>query len=69
MSLRTVLQRAGLRDVSIGIGPPELPPGRGALAVISNLARQTLYNTGRLVPGGVHTPLALNLLAYARRPS
>jgi SAM-dependent methyltransferase len=69
MSLRTVLQRAGLRDVSIGIGPPELPPGRGALAVISNLARQTLYHAGRLVPGGVHTPLALNLLAYARRPS
>jgi SAM-dependent methyltransferase len=69
MSLRTVLQRAGLRDVSIGIGPPELPPGRGALAVISNLARQTLYRAGRLVPGGVHTPLALNLLAYARRPS
>ena len=68
-SLRTVLQRAGLRDVSIGIGPPELPPGRGALAVISNLARQTLYRAGRLVPGGVHTPLALNLLAYARRPS
>jgi SAM-dependent methyltransferase len=68
-ALRTVLQRAGLGDVSIGIGPPELPPGRGALAVISNLARQTLYHAGRLVPGGVHTPLALNLLAYARRPS
>lgn len=69
MSLRTVLQRAGLRDVSIGIGPPELPPGRGVLAVMSNLARQTLYRAGRLVPGGVHTPLGLNLLAYARRPS
>jgi SAM-dependent methyltransferase len=68
-ALRTVLQRAGLGDVSIGIGPPELPPGRGALAVISNLARQTLYHAGRLVPGGMHTPLALNLLAYARRPS
>jgi len=64
-----VLQRAGLREVWIGIGPPELPPGRGAVAVISNLARRTLYRTGRLMPGGVHTPLALNLLAYARRPS
>ena len=69
VSLRTVLQRAGLRDVWIGIGPPELPPGRGALSVMSNLARRTLYRAGRLVPGGVHTPLALNLLAYARRPS
>jgi SAM-dependent methyltransferase len=69
VSLRQLLQRAGLRDVWIGIGPPELPPVRGALAVISNLARRTLYRAAVLVPGGVYTPLALNLLAYARRPS
>ena len=69
LSLRKVLQRAGLRDVWIGIGPPELPPARGGLAVISNVVRRTLYHAARLVPGGVHTPLALNLLAYARRPS
>jgi SAM-dependent methyltransferase len=68
LSLRRVLQRAGLRDVRIGIGPPELPPARSGLAVMSNLARRTLYRAARLVPGGVHTPLALNLLAYARRP-
>jgi SAM-dependent methyltransferase len=68
-SLRKVLQRAGLRNVWIGIGPPELPPARAGLAIISNLARRTLYRAARLVPGGVHTPLALNLLAYARRPS
>jgi hypothetical protein len=68
-SLRKVLERAGLPDMWIGIGPPELPPARGSLAVISNLARRTLYRAARLVPGGVHTPLALNLLAYARRPS
>jgi SAM-dependent methyltransferase len=69
LSLRKGLQRAGLRDVWIGIGPPELPPARGGLAIISNVARRTLYRAARLVPGGVHTPLALNLLAYARRPS
>jgi SAM-dependent methyltransferase len=68
-SLRKVLERAGLRDMWIGIGPPELPPARGALTVISNLARHTLYRAARLLPGGVHTLLALNLLAYARRPS
>jgi SAM-dependent methyltransferase len=68
-SLRKVLERAGLRDTWIGIGPPELPPARGGMAVISNLARRTLYRAARLVPGGVNTPLALNLLAYARRPS
>jgi hypothetical protein len=42
---------------------------RGGLTVISNLARRTLYRAAVLVPGGVYTPLALNLLAYARRPS
>jgi len=68
-SLRRALQRAGLRDAWIGIGPPELPPARGGLAIISNIARRTLYRAAWFVPGGVHTPLALNLLAYARRPS
>jgi SAM-dependent methyltransferase len=68
-SLRKLLERAGLRDISIGIGPPELPPARGGMASVSNLGRHTLYRAARLVPGGAHTPLALNLLAYARRPS
>jgi SAM-dependent methyltransferase len=66
-SLRRALQRAGLRDVWIGVGPPELPPARGGLAITSNLARRMLYCAAWLLPGGVHTPLALNLLAYARR--
>ena len=66
-SLRRALQRAGLRDVWIGVGPPELPPARGGLAITSNFARRMLYRAAWLLPGGVHTPLALNLLAYARR--
>jgi hypothetical protein len=34
----------------------------------SNLLRGALYRLASIVPGSVHTPLALNLLAYARRP-
>jgi SAM-dependent methyltransferase len=68
-SLRTGLERAGLQRVAVEIGPPELPPAQGGLAALSNLARRSLYRAGTLLPGGIHTPLALNLLAYARRPS
>lgn len=68
-SLRTALERAGFEAIAIDIGPPELPPARGVLARVSNLGRRALYYSGRILPGGVHTPLALNLLAYGRRPS
>ena len=68
-SLRTGLERVGLQRVGVEIGPPELPPAQGGLAALSNLARRSLYRAGKLLPGGIHTPLALNLLAYARRPS
>lgn len=68
-SLRTGLERAGLRRVAVEIGPPELPPAQRGLAALSNVARRSLYHAGKLLPGGIHTPLALNLLAYARRPS
>lgn len=66
-SLQKALQRAGLGNVWIGVGPPEIPPARGGLAITSNIARRMLYRAAWAVPGGVHTPLALNLLAYARR--
>jgi SAM-dependent methyltransferase len=66
-SLRKALERAGFRDVSLTIGPPEIPPAAGARAFVSNAVRRALYRAARVVPAGVHTPLALNLLAYARR--
>jgi len=68
-SLRLALETAGFRDVSLEIGAPELPEARGAAAVFSNLVRRSLYRSGRLIPMGVHTPLGLNLQAYARCPS
>jgi SAM-dependent methyltransferase len=67
-SLRLALEKAGLERVSVEIGAPELPPARGTAAVLGNLTRRALYSAARGLPGGVHTPLALNLQAYARRP-
>jgi SAM-dependent methyltransferase len=66
-SLRKALERAGLQPIAVAVGPPEIPPPSGHAAALSNLLRRALYRAGRLLPGGVHTPLALNLLAYARR--
>jgi SAM-dependent methyltransferase len=67
-SLRTALERAGFVDVSLTIGPPEMPPAGRMMERASNLLRGALYRLASIVPGSVHTPLALNLLAYARRP-
>ena len=69
VSLRRALERAGFTDVAIAIGPPEIPPASGAMGALANLVRRSIYYAGRLVPGGLDTPLALNLLAYARRSS
>jgi SAM-dependent methyltransferase len=61
-ALRCALERAGFVDVTVEIAAPECPPGaRG-----SSLLRLALYNLGRRVPGGVHTPIALHLQAFAR---
>jgi SAM-dependent methyltransferase len=68
-SLRQVLQRAGFSSIVVQTGAPELPPAppgeRGR--DLANAGRRLVYAAGRL-PGGVHTPLALNLQAYATTP-
>ncbi len=66
-SLRRSLDRVGLSRVTVEIAPPELPPANGHLVSGSNLLRRSLYFVGRQLPGGVHTPLALNLLAFGQR--
>lgn len=68
-ALHTAIERAGLRDITVEVAPPELPPGRGLRNRASNVLRRVLYHGGRLLPGGVRTPIALNLLAYGRRPA
>ena len=61
-ALRIALARAGFDDITIEIAAPECPPGARASAYF----RRALYNLGRRVPGGVHTPIALHLQAHAR---
>ena len=63
-SLGRLLGRVGFDAVDVRTGAPELPPSGGLFAKASNLARLAVYAAARL-PGGVHTPLALNLQAYA----
>jgi len=69
LALQSALERVGLCHVTVDLAPPELPPARGYRGVISNLFRRSLYYGGRLVPHGVDTPLALNLLAFGQKPA
>jgi hypothetical protein len=62
-SLRRALEAEGLTDVRVIAGAPELPDGAAA-----RLVRRLAFIPARALPGAVHTPLALNLQAYARRP-
>ena len=64
-SLTLALERAGFAKVDVGAAAPELPCGGSAVRrAPSNLFRLGVYAVARL-PGGVRTPLALNLQAYA----
>jgi SAM-dependent methyltransferase len=61
-ALRLALERAGYTDITVEIAAPEYPPGsRGA-----TWTRMAIYNIARVLPFGVHTPLALHLQAFAR---
>ena len=66
-ALRMALERVGLVYISVGTGAPELLPGGALASRASNALRLAVYAAARL-PGAVHTPLALNLQAYAQRP-
>ena len=68
-SLGAALERAGLRSVTVEIAPPELPPAQDFRGAVSNLIRRSLYRGGRLLPHGIDTPLALNLLAFGQKPA
>jgi len=63
-SLRLALEKTGFDQIKISIGAPELNTIGNAK---SDLLRLGVYHFGRLIPGGAHTPLALNLQAYARK--
>jgi SAM-dependent methyltransferase len=67
-SLRLALERAGFRAVTIAPGAPELHRGGGVGHRLSNAVRLSVYAAAH-IPAGVHSPLALNLQAYACAPS
>jgi SAM-dependent methyltransferase len=60
-SLRLALERSGFAAVAILAAAPEMPD-----AALARLGRRAVFFGARR-PGGVHTPLALNLLAIALR--
>lgn len=68
-SLRRALERAGFKDVRVRVAAPELlSQEQPALRrMFSNALRLGVYTIAQL-PGGVHTPFALNLQAYATLP-
>ncbi|OFW07960.1 MAG: hypothetical protein A3H96_24295 [Acidobacteria bacterium RIFCSPLOWO2_02_FULL_67_36] len=66
-SLRVALERAGFDRVAVGAGAPELLPDPGAGPAVSNVLRRVSYGVSRALPGGIHTPFAFNLQAYARQ--
>jgi 2-polyprenyl-3-methyl-5-hydroxy-6-metoxy-1,4-benzoquinol methylase len=61
-SLRRALQEEGFRDVTVMAGAPEYPAGAAARSI-----RRLAFVSTRVIPGAIHTPLALNLQAYGRR--
>lgn len=65
-SLRLALERAGLTRATVVTAGPELLPWDSPRHVVDNAVRLSIYAAGR-VPGGVRTPLALNLQAFATR--
>lgn len=66
-ALALALQRAGFVDVRVVPGAPELYEG-GLTRKLDHLVRLALYGAARIIPGGVHLPMSLNLQAYGRRP-
>jgi len=68
-SLTKALARAGLTTISVQTAPPELFPldPWTSRRAAGNGLRLAVYAAGRL-PGGVRTPLALHLQAFAQKP-
>lgn len=61
-SLRRALEAEGFTAIDVIAGAPELPP-----AAASRLIRRLAFVPARVLPGALHTPLALNLQAYGCR--
>jgi SAM-dependent methyltransferase len=71
-SLRGCLKRAGFHKVTVGVAAPEFAPrsfpGRTRAHALQAFLRLAVYHAANLIPGGVYTPLSLNLQAFAVNP-
>jgi 2-polyprenyl-3-methyl-5-hydroxy-6-metoxy-1,4-benzoquinol methylase len=68
-SLTSALERAGFIHVAVRTGAPELPRQTNRLrAALTKSVRLATYAAGRM-PGAMHTPLGLNLQAFAAKPA
>ncbi len=70
-SLRLCLETAGFARIEVAVAPLEFTPAspsRTRAQAILALARPGIYRAAKLIPGGVHSPLSFNLLAYGINP-
>ncbi len=68
-ALQLALERAGFVDVTVHAAAPEIPDGAGARRTVRVAFLRGTAAAARALPGGARSPLAMNLQAYARRPS
>jgi SAM-dependent methyltransferase len=66
-SMRRALEREGFTTVDVRVAAPEMPEGHGSATRVDRLVRALAYRVASALPGGIYTPLAFNLQAYARR--
>ena len=66
-AMREALEREGFTSVTVLAAAPELPPGGSPRLRTDRALRLAAFHVVRLFPGGVRTPFAFNLQAYARR--
>ena len=66
-SLRLSLARERFDAVDVRVGGPEMPEGTTARTRVDQLVRRLAFRAATQVPGGIHSPAAFNLQAYARR--
>jgi 2-polyprenyl-3-methyl-5-hydroxy-6-metoxy-1,4-benzoquinol methylase len=63
-SLALALERAGFSEPTVRAAAPELPPSIGVRAIADLALRRAVFAAASC-PGGVRTPLALHLQAFA----
>ncbi|HSU15209.1 class I SAM-dependent methyltransferase [Longimicrobium sp.] len=69
-SLRRGMEQAGLESVTVGSAAPVLPPHSAGAArrIAGSVLPMAFWTISRTLPGGVRSPLALNLIAFGRQP-